>query len=111
MELTEALCLIPLLLCSGRRLFEARVRRRLWTDRAYRIYAYVIYLLLRYFLDICIMMKLVVLVSLNWLCINDVIYDLGWLMYLNLDLRCFPYCMINVSSISYNVRINYSRHF
>jgi len=48
--------------------------RRLWTDRAYRIYAmlssscYVI-------LATCIMMKLIVTVSLDWLRLNNVLYD------------------------------------
>ena len=70
------------------RLFEAKVRRRLRTDRALsdlRLYS-LAYVML--FLAICIVIKLVVLVSLDWLCINDVIYDLRRLMYLNLDLCC-----------------------
>ena len=76
MELTEKLCLIPLLFVQVHRLFEATVRRRLQTDRALSDLCLCSLANVMLYLPICIVMKLVVLVSLDWLCINDVIYDL-----------------------------------
>jgi len=69
-------------------LFEAKVRRRLRTDRALSDLCLCSLANVMLYLAICIVMKLVALVSLFGLCINDVIYDLRQLLYLNLDLCC-----------------------
>ena len=76
MELTEALCLIPLLLCSGSQVVRGKGEEKAldYSCLSYLCLCYLVIAML--FLAICIMVKLVVLVSLDWLCLNNVIYDL-----------------------------------
>jgi len=107
-ELTEALCLIPLLLCSGSQVVRGKGKEKAldWSCLSDLCLYYLVIVML--FLAICIMVKLVVLVSLDWPCLNNVIYDWRWLLYLNLDLCCIfriVWLMYPVSVITYVLNI------